>query len=345
MPRTRNAERRFQFLDRCFSNFSKMYTFQKLREEIDALICVELGREEMISIRQLRNDIAEIRTLAKSKDSSIDVIAYRNGSEFYYRYSREGFSIYNNELSDSELQSLRSTIEMLSRYRRSNPWLEEVISNLEVKFGFRGNAENFVSFGQNECLKGIEYLSPIIDAVVRHRPLQFSYISARGKALYYTLHPYYIKQYNGRWFVFGWDDQNQRITNLALDRITSMSIKDDVEFRQNTNINFASYFDNIVGVTIPSGDDAIIETIRLRFTPNRFKYVTSKPIHPLQNIIERECIVELRVYPNKELKQQIFSFGPDVEVVSPEWLREEIRQDYEKCLNIYMHVQKECTVE
>jgi predicted DNA-binding transcriptional regulator YafY len=74
-------------------------------------------------------------------------------------------------------------------------------------------------------------------------------------------------------------------------------------------------------------------------------YVTSKPIHPLQNVIVRERVVELRVYPNRELKQQIFSFGPDVEVLEPQWLREEIIHNYEDCLKRYVSVQKECTIE
>lgn len=53
------------------------------------------------------------------------------------------------------MQNLRATIEMLSKYRGlpSNGWLEEVISNLELRFGVKSDAENLVSFGQNEQLK------------------------------------------------------------------------------------------------------------------------------------------------------------------------------------------------
>jgi predicted DNA-binding transcriptional regulator YafY len=63
----------------------------------------------------------------------------------------------------------------------------------------------------------------------------------------------------------------------------------------------------------------------------------------LQNTIESECKVVLNLYPNKELKQQIFSFGADVEVLSPKELREEIKQEIEKCLKLYSTMQKECT--
>ena len=39
------------------------------------------------------------------------------GKKCYYRYSEADFSIYKNELSVVEVQNLRSTIEMLSKYR------------------------------------------------------------------------------------------------------------------------------------------------------------------------------------------------------------------------------------
>ena len=49
---------------------------------------------------------------------------------------------------------------MLGRFRgvTSNAWLEEVISNLEYRFGVKPNTENIVAFDQNELLKGLEFL-------------------------------------------------------------------------------------------------------------------------------------------------------------------------------------------
>lgn len=61
----------------------------------------------------------------------------------------------------------------------------------------------------------------------------------------------------------------------------------------------------MVGVTVPY--EAKLEEIVLRFTPQRFKYVTSKPIHKSQKIVsEKDCIISLTVYHTLELEQQIF---------------------------------------
>lgn len=346
MPRNKNAEQRYRILDRCFSDFSKEYSFSDLENRVNEKI-VTFGRDEYISTRQLRDDIAEIRRMIENSGVELRVYhgaidKYTRKKHCYYRYTKRDYSIYNNELSDSELQNLRSTLTMLSRFKNSNPWLEEVISSLEVKFEYKGRSENLISFGQNEYLKGIEYLSPIIDATINHCPLEFSYTTAQGKEYNYLLHPYYVKQYNGRWFVFGWDDENKRITNLAIDRILSLT-KSNRKFINNTVIDFNNYFDKIIGVTMPNDLTKDSDEIRLKFSPNRFKYVISKPLHPLQNAIEREGVVVLNLYPNKELKQQIFSFGADVEVLSPEWFREEIKKDLERWLKLYSTMQKECT--
>ena len=224
-----------------------------------------------------------------------------------------------------------------------NVWFEEVISNLEIRFGVKGNAENLVSFGQNEQLKGIEYLSDNIDATINHQTLDIEYISANGNYHQHTLHPYFVKQYNGRWFLFGLDEKEDRIKSLAFDRIQSM-LNSNCTFRKNEKIDFNTYFDNVVGVTVPYKEESKLEEFQLKFSPKRFKYVTSKPIHKSQEIIsEEECIISLRLYHTLELEQQIFSFGPDVEVLSPIWFRETFSKKNAECMKKYISMQNLCT--
>lgn len=161
MPKNKNAEYRFMVLDRCFSDFHHKYSIEDLLEKVNDKLYDANGSKSMIMVRQLRGDFNAIRKMLPD-GIYLEAIPY-DGKKCYYRYSEPDFSIYRNELSVAEVQNLRSTIEMLSKYRGlpSNGWLEEVISNLEIRFGVKGNAENLVSFGQNEQLKGLEYLSDI----------------------------------------------------------------------------------------------------------------------------------------------------------------------------------------
>jgi predicted DNA-binding transcriptional regulator YafY len=343
MPKNKNAEHRFLILDRCLCDFRHKYTIDDLLEEVNNQLYDANGSKSTIKMRQLRGDLNAIRKMLPD-DVYVDAIQY-DGKKCYYRYSEEGFSIYKNELSVSEVQNLRSTIEMLSKYRGlpSNGWLEEVISNLEVRFGVKGNADNLVSFGQNEQLKGIEYLSEIIDATIHHQTLEIEYTSSNGNYHKHILHPYFVKQYNSRWYLFGLDAKEERIKNLAFDRIQSI-VHSDVAFIKNTSTDFNTYFEHVVGVTVPYASEANLIDLHLKFSPKRFRYVTTKPIHKSQvTLSEEDCIISLRLYHTQELEQQIFSFGPDVEVLSPAWFREEFSKKIAECFKFYFSVQNPCT--
>ena len=235
---------------------------------------------------------------------------------------------------------------MLGRFRGldNNSWLEEVISNLEYRFGLKSNRENIVSFEQNNDLKGMEFLGKIIDAAVNHTPIEITYLSFKGKEFVNILHPYHVKQFNNRWFLFGMEEYNgiKQISNRALDRITKISFP-NVPFVENTFVDFSTYFDNIYGVTHP-GTDVVEEVIVLRFDPDRFPYVLNKPIHPTQQIIDNStCILSVSLRPNKEFESRLFSYGPQVEVISPLWLRMQISEKMKETLKKYSTVQKECT--
>lgn len=325
MPTNKNAQLRYQILDRCFSDFKHKYTFEDLKEKVNDALYDLTGIE--VSTRQIRADIKYMRDRV-TFDAPIKAYPMAVGKEHYYRYEDPNFTIYNNDMSIEEVNNLRSTIQMLGRYRGTpaNAWLEEVISNLEYRFGVKANAENLISFEQNDKLQGLEHLSDIIDATVNHQPLKLHYRTFKGHEFETICHPYYVKQYNNRWFLLGKSAEYDTIGNYALDRIVSFK-KVDVPFCNNTQINFDTYFDDVIGVTVPKGD---IETVVLRFSENRFPYIVSKPLHQSQEVNLEERTITIKVKPNKELDQLILSFIPDVEVLSPQSLRDTIKEKIEE---------------
>lgn len=340
MPTNKNAQLRYQILDRCFSDFKRKYTIEDLIDKVNDSLYDLTGKE--VKLRQIREDIKYMRDRV-TYDAPIKAYPMASGKQCYYRYEDPNFTIYNNDMSIEEVNNLRSTIQMLGRYRGTpaNAWLEEVISNLECRFGVKANAENLIYFEQNDKLQGLEHLSGIIDATVNHQPIELHYCSFKGHEFKTVCHPYYVKQYNNRWFLFGWNEKFHSLGNYALDRIISFK-KVDTPFIKNNQIDFDTYFKDIIGVTVPK-EDTPTETIILRFSKERFPYVVSKPIHPSQTINKEEHTITIKVKPNQELNQMIFSFMPDVEVLSPESLRKEIMQKIEENLKKYLSVQNDCT--
>ncbi|MCR5313458.1 MAG: hypothetical protein K6E54_07430, partial [Bacteroidaceae bacterium] len=139
-----------------------------------------------ISKRTLNYDIKEMREFYHAPIEAYPIA----GTRCYYRYSDRNFSIYNVELSVSDVDKLKSTIDILDRFRGSASfeWLEDIISNLECRFGLKSNAEHLVYFEQNEQLKGLEHLAYVIDATINHESLDVLYQTFNGKEMNMTLH-------------------------------------------------------------------------------------------------------------------------------------------------------------
>ena len=340
MPKTRNALLRYRILDHCFSNRFRKYTIDDLLAEVNAKL-MDLSGTGVI-LRQLKDDIRILRD-PDGYNAPVEAVPFE-GKKCCYRYADPSFSIFKSELSVEDLNNLCSTVDMLKRYRGNpaNVWLDEIIAKLEFRLGIKADRENVVDFDRNDRLRGLEHLSALIEATVNHRPLEVTYRNYKGREQTDVLHPYYVKQYNTRWFLFGHNATYGRISNFALDRIVTFRHK-DVPFVRNTTTDFNRCFDDIIGVTIPHSVTPP-QRIVLRFSPDRFPYVVTKPLHSSQVVTDAAaCEVAVTVRPNRELRQQVFSFLPDVEVLSPAWFREEVRQTLLENLRKYGPVQEDCT--
>ena len=150
-----------------------------------------------------------------------------------------------------------------------------------------------------------------------------------------VLHPYYLKQYNNRWFLFGLNDKYKSISNMALDRIVSFETI-TLKYIKNKSINFNEYFEDIIGVTMP--DKGKLVKIELLFTNEEAPYVLTKPIHGSQKKKKHDengLIVSIEVIPNIEFEKLILSFGDKVKVVSPKKISDLFKSKYISASKLY----------
>lgn len=338
MATNKHAMIRYQALDRCFSNWGRNFYINDLIKACNEALYNFTGEEKYsdpdnpaISRRQVYDDI---NFMESSAGWEIPLEHIKDGKKVYFRYSEKDFSINNQPLSKAELDQLKEATFTLSRFKGvpSFEWIEEIISKLEDKFQLVGNTTSVIDFEQNIYLKGLEFLSPIFNSIVNKQCLQVTYCKFEGEVHKWNVHPYYIKQYNTRWFLFALNEEYQTITNIPLDRIVSCA-PIDLRYKA-TDIDFTEYFDDVIGVTIPR--DAVVENIVLQFSTNRFPYVTSKPLHWSQKIIDRaNRIIGISLIPNKELYALLLSFGSDVEVIEPLSVRENLILHVKRMHDIY----------
>lgn len=322
---------RIQVLDRCFSDRHNTYYIEDLVEACNRMLR-DNGRKE-VQKRAIWNDIF---AMEGNSDWQVDLIDRPdnmiNGRRFF-RYRDPNYSIFRNDLNEEQLSQLKSMLLMFRQFQGLPQFkhLEAMVLELEKKYRFiLPETEDIISFDTNEYVQGLEHLSSIFSAIVGKRTLRITYKPYSKDEQTTIVSPYYIKQYNGRWFLIARADGYDNMTNYAFDRI--IQVEDAEGEYRPADIDFNEYFDDIIGVTF-TRDEAV--PVKLRFSEHRFPYVTSKPLHPSQRNHKEDCTIDLNVQLNKELVQRLLSFGSDVTVLEPKELREKIQIEIKKMIDNY----------
>ena len=333
MATNKHAQIRFTILDRCFSNFNRLYDYDDLLEEVNDHL-YEIGTEG-IKLRQLQYDIEHMKSdagWAVELDES-----FKKGRKKAFRYQDKSFSIANHPLNVDDIEQLETTITILSRYkhRAEFSWLEELIPRMEQAFNLVADGDNgIIGYQENIDLKGRQHITTLFNLIVKRKQIKIVYEPYGKPHFDVVVYPYHVKQFNNRWFLFCFNAEYQSISNYPLDRI--ISIEELAEDFEPSAINWLDYFDDIIGVTKP--EDGTLEKIHLKFSEQRINYVLTKPLHGSQKLDKTDQegrTVTIEVIPNNELYQLLLSFGADVMVVSPLGVREEMTDRIKKLYHKY----------
>lgn len=198
--------------------------------------------------------------------------------------------------------------------------------------------------------RGIEYLPVLYDAIKGQKVLTIDYQPYGEPTTTYIVHPHYLREYNGRWFLFGYFEPVSRVAapaytaqNFPLDRIAAKPrIAADIVYRRRDDGYYDRYFEDIVGVTHIAGNTA--QDIRVRaHTMYMFKLTDTKKIHSSQRIVTdfgehkdgTYGEFALHVEVNNELVGRILQMGADLEIMAPESIRKIFKERIEATANRY----------
>ena len=213
-------------------------------------------------------------------------------------------------------------------------------TNREAKDG-----ESLISSGLEQNLTNIDLLPVFYKAISNKQVLQFVYQRFGQDPFVLTFHPQYLKEYNGRWFVFGEANREPyQAYNVPLDRIVGEVCEvNDIEYIPASKGFYQEYFNNIVGVTHEK--DAKVEEVIIR-TKTEYQHglLLTKPLHHSQketmSFGEHEDgwygEVTLTIEPNRELQGKILMYGGGLEVISPQSLRRQISEIIKQQLDTYI---------
>lgn len=326
MPVNRNAYKRYLVYDKCFQKQNRTYTVRDLMHEV----------EPRVSRAMLYNDLAYMRS---DEGFGAPIVSSLVNGVAYYTYSDPGFSIVRQPIRESEREVILETLALLGRSGGlpGFEWVQETLLRFEESLNISVQSTPVMMFQQNPYLNNIGLLGDLYRYVSQKKVLKIRYKPFVMKESRFVFHPYLLKQYNSRWYYFGWNETAAMIHNLAVDRIVSVK-ECDMAFRENRDIDFGEYFDDVVGVTVP--EDRSREEIWLEVHPDLLPYIVTKPIHHSQTLKKRPGLngwksLTLKVIPNYELESLLLSFMPRIRVVSPEWLRMSMVQKLQEGLGLH----------
>lgn len=334
MPITKNAWIRYKTLDYCFSNRSRNFYFEDLMEECDKALSEINPKHNGISIRQIRKDISFMKS---PEGWNIELNEIKVGKKYIYKYSDPKFTITNQPINRLEAEQIRHALTVLQRFNGfpQLEWVQEFIPRLEESFGLPKNISQIIGFDDNPDLKNRHLIGELFQNIIDEKVLTINYKPfSKDENVICIIHPYYLKQFNNRWFLFGWNEEYLQISNLPLDRIQRIEVN-NTKYKKSS-IDFNEYFDDIFGVTKDS--NSAITEIKLEFNAGFADYIITKPISPFQKNRKKEdgkLEVLLQLIPNKELTSLLLGFGSNVKVLYPESLSNSIKEEYKKSLKLY----------
>lgn len=325
MAVSKNPLIRYKILDKCFRNPYKRYFIDDLIYSCNEVL-MEIDQDSKgISRRQILDDIAFMES---SEGWSIDLIRHRDGKKVYYRYEDTAYSINNMPLNEVEINQLQSAMQILNQFTGMPQfgWVKEILPKLQQGISTTDSNNQVMSFDSNQYLKGIEHLSVFYNAITFKTALDITYQDFKSENPYHIiLHPYYLKQYNNRWFLFGLNEKLGVISNYALDRVINVT-EASINYKENDVINFDTYFDDCIGVTIPGKSKP--QKLQIEISKELWPYIQTKPIHgsqKIKKIVDAITTIELNIIVNFELVSLLFSYGDQLKVLTPTNLSEQLK--------------------
>lgn len=320
MPANKNALIRYKTIDRCLSNHYRQWTLEDLVDACCEALYEMEGISKGVSVRTVQGDIQMMRSDKLGYNAPIEVYDHK-----YYRYSDPDFTITGMPLSRNDVQVLQEAVDMLRQLEDFEQFNEmtDVINRLQEKLSLtRNERKPIVNFDSVPSLKGIKHLSPLYNYIANRQPIRVNYQSFNAKQPSIVIvHPYLLKEFRNRWFLFCSRDQDMHLLNMALDRIISIEKVQTVSFCENHRFNPEHFFDDVIGVT--KQFNQIPQKITFWASREQSQYIKTKPLHPSQQLISENdadgsCVFSINVVHNKELYSVLMSYGPGIKVLSPQ---------------------------
>jgi proteasome accessory factor B len=213
-------------------------------------------------------------------------------------------------------QDLESAFGKISEAlpRRSLPYLER------IQELFSARPDPWKDYSRKQ-----DVIAGLIDGILHQKQVRLAYYSFHSKRTKdYAVDPYRLVYYRGGLYLYARAHDYGEVRTFAVERVQKMEILDE-GFEIPADFNATEYARSAFGI---SGGEA--ETVELLFRPSMASYIRERTWHESQQLEEEpdgSVRLTMEVAVGFELRAWVKGFLPEVEVVQPATLREEIGRE------------------
>jgi len=134
--------------------------------------------------------------------------------------------------------------------------------------------------------------------------------------------PQRLTQYRNSWYLDAWCHRAQGLRSFSLERISDQTVLDE-EVKEITDEVLTGHYDSAYGIFSGPAENTAI----LKFTAEMSRWIAEEQWHPDQKGYAGDqgaWTLELPFSSARELVMDILRYGPEVEVISPDFLREAV---------------------
>ncbi len=189
----------------------------------------------------------------------------------------------------------------------------------------------------SEAPTGVENVQVILEAIDKKRGIECDYYSFNKKSVkHQLLIPYFLRTWEQRWYLAAEPENHHHgISIFALERMENIILTKEKMLPSN-KITAEEYFEGSFGVN--HSDEQKPEKIRIKVYDTQVEYVRRLPIHESQEEVEINSewsIFEYRLVPCYNFYQQLLWHREKLEVIEPQYVRDEIKAAIKKMLEHY----------
>lgn len=256
-----------------------------------------------------------------------------------YEYEEKTYEFPGIWINEEELAALLISFRLASTIpdRRLKSSLQQILASRSLKFPVSLN-----ELSEKVSVKNIEYarvsetiFQEIVDALLYNKSLEIHYYSPhKDEATERVIFPLHLLQYMGNWHLIAHCSLRDELRDFALSRIRSIKPSFQKINPQISTSSVKEYIRRNFGLL---SSDTSTE-VCLKFSPDIAPWVSEQIWHSKQeqtNHIDGSLCLTFPVADLKEIKREVLRYGSQVEVLSPQALREEVKKEIEKMKKIY----------